>query len=718
MAGTVAATVLAHKRAPATPLPASARVPRLMTRAAPLAVAALSLTCAALAACDPEPLPPVAPPPPPVETAAPAPPAPPPAPPPKLDALPRADFNRLAVQLDLPLFWIGDKNLSGAVDPDETAVLWGIGPRDAVWIKDGAFTPTFFAAYTAMLDARAKGTFPAGLDEPERKRRAAVLAELAQGTPALVRSDFRAASAEDRALVDHVVAAAEIIERLYARQRGAAGLAASIPPDDAASRMLFYRNQGPWCEAPKTEKDPDCNALPSRPAHVPGLYPASLQKDPKFCEKLDARPDQKTLLAPFGVVVEQGGALAFSPYNVAYKDEMEAVSRELAAAAQAVTSPGEAPLKAYLEADAKAFLDDVWEPADEAWAKMSVDNSKWYLRVAPDEPYADPCSRKAGFQVSFARINQDSLAWQRKLDPRKTEMEAALAKLAGAPYKARSVSFHLPDFVDVVLNAGDQRSALGATIGESLPNWGPVANEGRGRTVAMTNLYTDADSRAAGLEKASSLLCKGTLDTAGLDPALTVMGTVLHEAAHNLGPAHEYKVKGKTTSEIFGGPLASTFEELKAQTSSLYLADWLADKGVIEKKTAALGHLSDIVWAFGHISEGMYAGDGAAKPYSQLAAIQVGSFLDAGAMAWKPVELAANGRDQGCFEIREAKLPAAIAALEKKVLAAMAKGDKAAALKLVEKQVDGGGEWKRLREVIAERLLRLPRASFVYSVER
>ena len=40
---------------------------------------------------------------------------------------------------------------------------------------------------------------------------------------------------------------------------------------------------------------------------------------------------------------------------------------------------------------------------------------------------------------------------------------------------------------------------------------------------------------------------------------------MLHEAAHNLGPAHEYKVKGKTDDQVFGGPLASTLEELKAQ---------------------------------------------------------------------------------------------------------------------------------------------------------
>lgn len=682
-----------------------------MRRAASL----LALVLAA-AACDPEALPPASPPAP-AETAATTTPT---TTIPRLDAIPRLDFNRLAAELYLPLFWIDDADHSGAIEPNELAVLWGVAPvapSSPRYVEEGRFTPAFLAAYAAMVKVKSEGHPTAGLSEPEKKRRAAVLTELAQGRPALVRSDFRGASAEDRALIGHVLAAARIIEQLYLKQAGTAGLDAEIQADDPASRMLFYRNHGPLCQSAKMEKDPECNAVPRRPARLSGMYPASVQKDPKFCEKLEARKDQKALLGPFNVVVEKGGELAPEPYNVAYKAEMEAVSRELAAAAAAITSPGEAPLKAYLEADARAFLDNDWGPSDEAWAKMSVNNSRWYLRVGPDETYADPCSRKAGFHVSFARINQDSLAWQRKLDPLKLEMEGALAKLAGAPYQARKVSFHLPDFIDIVLNAGDSRSATGATIGQSLPNWGPVANEGRGRTVAMTNLYTDADSRTGQRDKAESLLCKASFDPGALDPALSTMGTVLHEAAHNLGPAHEYRVKGKTDAEVFGGPLAATFEELKAQTSSLYLADWLTGRGVVEKKQATLAHQADILWAFGHIAEGMYAADGTPKPYSQLAAIQVGSFLAAGAVAFHADEMAANGRDKGCVAFTLDKLPAAIAALEKTVLGVKGRGDKAGALELRAELVDKDGEWKKLRELIAERWQRQPRASFVYAVE-
>jgi hypothetical protein len=681
---------------------------------------ALLLLAAALAvACEPAPLPPEPPPAPPPETAAPAPTsAPAPPPPAKLDAIPRLELNRLAAELDLPLFWTADANGDGALEPDEVAVLWGVAPKGTAWIENGAFSPAFLAAYAAMAKVKAEGYPLAGLDEAEKKRRTAVLAELSAGRPTLIRTDLRGASAEDRAIVAHVIAAANVIEHLYDEQLGTASLAAEIPEGDTASRMLFYRNHGPFCDSPAMEKDPACNALPRRPSRVSGLYPQSLQQDPKFCEKLDARADQKVITDPFTVVVDKGhGDLGAVPYAMAYKDEMAAVSRELRAAADAITSPGEAALKAYLEADAKSFLDGDWLPADEAWAKMGVNNSKWYLRVAPDETYGDPCSRKAGFQVSFARINQASVAWQTKLEPVKNAMEGALAKLSGPPYKERKVSFHLPDFIDVVLNAGDARSPAGATVGESLPNWGPLANGGRGRTVAMINFYTDPDSRAAFRDQVESLLCKGSLDPGVYDAEYGTMSTVLHEASHNLGPSAEYEVKGKKDAEVFGGPLAATLEELKAQTSALYLSDWLVEKKVIDARTARLAHASDVLWAFGQIAQGMYTGDGAAKPYPQLASIQVGSFLAAKAVVFHADEAAANGRDKGCFAIDEHRLSAAIAALEKKVLGIKSRGDKAGAVKMREELVDRDGEWKRLRGVIEERWRRAPRASFVYAPE-
>jgi len=634
----------------------------------------------------------------------------------KLDTVARADFNQLAVELSLPFFWMEDANKNNAPDPDEIATLWGIADSAPVWTENKKFTPAFLAAYDEIAKLKKDGPRADGLSEDEKKRRAAVRAELAQGRPAVVRSDFRGGSAEDKAIVSHVLAAARLIEKIFAKQRGVADLAKDLPKDDAASRMLFYRNQSPFCEQPKTEGDPVCNAVPTKPQKISGLYPASIQSDAKFCETLDKHKDAKALFHQFSAVTDEGGALKAVPYNVFFKEEMTAIAAELKKAAEAIVSKEETPMKEYLLAASQAFLDNDWPKADEAWVKMNVSNSKWYLRIGPDEVYFEPCSRKAGFHVSFARINQDSLTWQKKLDPVKKEMEERLAKMAGAPYKARDVKFHLPDFIDIVLNAGDARSAVGATIGQSLPNWGPVAEKG-GRTVAMTNLYTDKDSLDALKSQIGSVFCKATVDEMSMDAGLLTMSTVLHEAAHNLGPAHEYKVGGKTDDVAFGGPLASTLEELKAQTSALFFVDWLAEKGVIDKKQAGQSHLRDLTWAMGHISQGMYSADNKPKPYSQLAAIQVGWLMKAGSVQWKSEEKAANGADKGCFAVDMAKFKPAIEELEKVVLVIKAKGDKDAAVKLRTEHVDADGEWKRLRETVRERWLRVPKTSFVYAIE-
>ena len=58
---------------------------------------------------------------------------------------------------------------------------------------------------------------------------------------------------------------------------------------------------------------------------------------------------------------------------------------------------------------------------------MDSKNSAYYLRVAADEVYREPCSTKALYHVSFGVINRGSLKWQTTLDPLKSDMEKALA---------------------------------------------------------------------------------------------------------------------------------------------------------------------------------------------------------------------------------------------------------------------------------------------------
>lgn len=634
--------------------------------------------------------------------------------------LDRDTFNQMAQETNVPLFWRRDIQNNHTVIPNQVLFLWGMrGDKQfSDYVTFGKFTDQFAVAYQQMVKrSREVRPDPANITDPEQKRRALISKELSQARPAVIESDFTKASVEDRTVVKHILNAAATIEKIYLLQNGVYGWDAKIPADDQAARTVFYRNHGPFCLNPLTESDVDCNALPNKPKRIVGVYPASLQKDKTFCDWLLKRADSKALANPFAIVIEQNGALAAQPYSVAYAAPMKEIALELRQAAAAITDHNEASFKNYLQAAANSFLNNDWYAADESWAKMNANNSKWYLRVGPDEKYWEPCSLKAGFHVSFAKINPDSVVWQQKLNPYKDEMENLLAALAGPPYQARVVNFHLPDFIDIIINAGDSRSHAGGTMGQSLPNSGPVADEGRGRTVVMTNIIMpDETSRQQYLKRAASLFCKPTMDKVVADPKLTNMTTVLHEAAHNLGPAHEYKVNGKVDHEIFGGPLASMLEELKAQTSALYFTDWLVTKNIIDARTRESAHLADLMWAFGHISRGMYTAEGTPKAYSQLAAIQFGSLIKGGSISWHADELAANGSDKGCFAVDMDKFSNNVAALERTVLEIKGKGDNARAQNLKQQMVDDDSTLKQLHAIIAQRVLRSPAMTFVYSV--
>ena len=350
------------------------------------------------------------PPPPPL-----APPAPPPLPvvvaappePPAFKGLDRAELNRSAVRANLPLYWATDSNKDGIVDPGEVASLL-FYPTEGHWVEAGAFTPDFDRAWHRL----ATSSVPGGLSA-DGPRRALVAQDLDQGLATLVATDFRGASDEDKAFVRHMLATARLIDDLFAIQNGSKALAGSVAADDDASHSLFRRNWGPRCVAPLTEKNPLCTAIASDPKPIFDEYPADLQKDPKFCIALEKLPNAKELLAPFVAIrANAAGKPEPVPLTVAYREPMAAIARELDAAAAGILDPNEAPLKAYLTAAAQSFTTNDWVPSDEAWSRMTAQSSKWYVRVAPDETYWEPCSHKAGFHLTFARINRDSLAWQ------------------------------------------------------------------------------------------------------------------------------------------------------------------------------------------------------------------------------------------------------------------------------------------------------------------
>ncbi len=619
----------------------------------------------------------------------------------------RLRFNQLALRLDQPLFWASDANGNGTPDPDEVRSLL-FYPSVGSWVASGAFTADYERVLGMIRAENAAAT-------PTDARLALVDAELDHAAPTLVETNLADVPEAHRAFARHMLTVAGLMDRLYAHQVGMDAMQTRLAAGDPASASLFRRNWGPECMSSVTESNPECSAIAGAPSQPVDVYPSELQGDDGFCATLEARPDASALLSPFTVVrAGPDNTLIAVPYSVAYEEYMAPIAAELRAAADAMTDPTEAALVSYLHAAATSFETNDWLPADEAWSRMSVRNSRWYVRVGPDETYWEPCSQKAGFHLTFARIDQGSLVWQDRLAPLRTDMEGALAALVPGEYTAREVSFQLPDFIQIVVNAGDDRDAFGATIGQSLPNWGTVTDEGRGRTVAMTNLYTDDDSQARRRAQAMSLLSTASMERYTDDPTPGLLSTILHEATHNLGPAHEYRTPaGQTDAEAFGGGLSSTLEELKAQSGALFFIDWLRQRGVLTEQQERETYVDSIVWAFGHISRGMYTPTGQRKPYSQLAAIQIGTLLDEGALSWDPEAVAADGLSHGAFAIDFARMPEACLHLMQRVMHIKATGDRAAAEALATQYVDGP---RVPHATIVERYRSFPQVAFVYSV--
>ncbi|MFT6230418.1 MAG: hypothetical protein ACJAZO_000921 [Myxococcota bacterium] len=597
-------------------------------------------------------------------------------------ALAREAFNQRAVELAIPLFQQSDGRVVTTSSPPKP-----------------------------NLDrAQANAHIHETSVVPSDSQHALLQQELAANRVTLLTTAASQLPQGDRAMIRALLQAGEQVEVLFHKQLGVASLGTQIPPQDTLARAVFYRNQGPYCASPALMSNPACTAILPTPPRVSGLYPASAQVGDDWCSAIP-----REAMDPFHVAVQEGDAMIARPYSEHWSTEMQGIARTLRTAAD-LAPEDEAALQTYLRAAAAAFETNDWFSADAAWAEMSQDNSRYYLRVGPDETYSDPCSEHASFHMVLARVNPAGLTLQQRLNPIKQAMEEHLAELAGDAYSARTVGFDLPEFIDIMVNRGDSRSASGATIGQSLPNWGPVAEAG-GRTVAMTNIGGDADSVSSKHRALSSVFCEATMAAWPEQPEPQLFSTVLHEAAHNLGPSHDYTVGGKTDNEAFGGPLASMLEELKAQTAAMALPVWMVHNGYEDIDTLYPGHVADMGWALGHIASGLTDGAGHPAPYSHLAAIQVGYFIENGGMAFHPDTLAANGEDAGCLSVDADNLPDAIDGLMRQVLHIKSTGDADNARALQGAYTSDDGHFADIRAVVADRFAREPRTTYVYRVE-
>jgi hypothetical protein len=188
---------------------------------------------------------------------------------------------------------------------------------------------------------------------------------------------------KEKKFLEHMRKVAELIDTLYERQNGLLGLYEKIPAEDTASRRVFARNRSIACEGPKTEKDPACRAIAGMDKVPVDVYRAELQKKDGFCKELAQHKNEK-VRDPFTVVRMDKDQLLAVPYSSLCRKH-ECPSRGAQGRADALIRRRSRDGGVF-ERGAQEFQDNTGLGRRKMGGHNGR-NSKWYVRVGPDETF-------------------------------------------------------------------------------------------------------------------------------------------------------------------------------------------------------------------------------------------------------------------------------------------------------------------------------------------
>ena len=617
-------------------------------------------------------------------------------------ALSQDDFNRLT-QINperTPFTWEIDANSNQRVDPNEVIIRDGFKKKS--YVKRNEFTEQFKSAYLTLV---------------EFKRREVVERSLAEANDVRVPVDFSSVRPEEKEMIKHIMAASKLIDALYLEQTGAAKLLQqmeSLKTMHPESYALFERNRGPWCEAPETASDPFCNAHPNFPKNEPGVYPEGLIIDEDFCASLEG-----DVASPMTIVKDGADSIYQAiPYHVAYQGYVEAIAIELEAAAESIKNvEDEKLLNQYLLAAAESFRTDEWLPSDRLWVSMNGSNSKYALRIAPDESYWEPCQGKAGYELWFGRINTDAVEAAQKFDSIKYDLEDQIASLTPY-YDARDIELEVPSFVELALVTGDGDHPRGGMLGQALPNW--TYKETGFRSNIFLGIGRNPEAREMLHKKASLLLDPDTMNYFSTDDFHGDMNVAGHELTHCLGPGLACAIVNPETGEPvlnedgtpmtikdkIGGRKALGLEEFKAETGNIFLIGYFLERGLITEEEAKQRYVRQLMWALKKIS-GLASSDNTMSTYTNIAAKQVNWLMDEGAIWYI----------DGKFHINFERYHEAITKLLALVLKAKTTGDESAINQLFESNEPGSPVYENIHVAdTAQKTSGFPGMSYTYEV--
>jgi len=383
-----------------------------------------------------------------------------------------------------------------------------------------------------------------------------------------------------------------------------------------------------------------------------GFYPANLTRA-QVEQYVKDHPKQKSAIYnQFTMVRWHDGKLEAVPYHVAYRAFLEPAANSLRAAAGLSADPAFAKFVRLL---ADALLSDNYFPSDLAWLELR--NPKIDIVFAPYETYMDDLLGVKGSYGAAVMVRNDGESQKLELfEKHVPEIQDALP----LPPEDRPSKHGLEtpmEVVDAPFRAGDMTHGYQA-VADNLPN-DPRVHEQKGSKKLFFKNFMDARVNYIIVPLAHKLMEPD--QAAKVTAEGYLLGTIMHEICHGLGPAYARTAAGKVSISEAIGPLHSALEEAKADATGMFALRYLVDHGALPKEKLDESYVSYVGDLFRTMRFGI------AEAHGQAEMMEFNYLSEHGA-----IRRNANGRYAMNYEI----MPGAIADLTKELLEIEATGDR------------------------------------------
>jgi hypothetical protein len=464
-------------------------------------------------------------------------------------------------------------------------------------------------------------------------------------------------SAREVKMVGKLVDASRCLEEIFWRQIDPEGLtlyealAASKNPKDETLRRYLWINASRFDLL--DDLKPFVGTTPISPGR--GFYPQGLTRE-QIEQYVKAHPEKKDeIYSSFTVVRWHGDQLEGLPYHIAYRSFLEPAARDLREAARLSDDPAFAN---FLRLRAAALLTDDYFQSNMAW--LDLKNPKFDVAFAPDETYDDGLlGVKATYGAAVMIRNADE---SRKLELFRKYVADIQDALPLAPEDRPSKHGHETpmEVMDTPFRAGDLTHGYQA-VADNLPN-DPRVHEQKGSKKLFFKNFMDARVNYVILPVAQHLMLPAQAAKASGEGYL--LGTIMHEMAHGLGPAYARSAAGKVDIRESIGPIFSGLEEAKADVVGMFSLKWLVDHEVLPKDKVEEYYASYVAGIFRTVRFGV------AEAHGQAEMMEFNYLSE-----HRAIKREASGR----YAIDYGRMPEAVNNLAKELLEIEATGDRARA---------------------------------------